>query len=298
LIKTQGVFSKKNSTSTKLSFVESLSTILDNEDQRDPTVLIYMKKFKNKAVKNELLQKCYNEINRVSFDNQLPADLKLVWSGRLSSTGGYCKNITRASTRSSEIHVSTKVCDSPERMRDTLAHEMCHAAAFLINGLLDGHGSVWKSWANRVNFTFKKIPKITVTHSYEIKKKFIFKCQTCKFEIHRFSKSIDVNKELCGLCHGRFEIILNNKNDKNKIEETLDNDDRFDRIKNDDYEFKSASSSAKVSSAIENAVTRTPNKFAMYVKENYNTIKKDKNLNSHKDVMQELSKNFKQLSAK
>lgn len=67
-------------------------------------------------------------------------------------------------------------------MRDTLAHEMCHAAAFLINGLLDGHGSVWKSWANRVNFTFKEIPKITVTHSYAITKKFIYRCTVCRFE--------------------------------------------------------------------------------------------------------------------
>jgi len=170
---------------------------------------------------------------------------------------------------------------------------MCHAAAFLINGLLDGHGSVWKSWANRVNFTFKHIPKITVTHSYEIKKKFIFKCLTCKFEIHRFSKSIDINKELCGLCHGRFEIILNNKNDKNKNEEYLDDDERFDRIRNDDYEFNS-----KSAGMIENAVSRTPNKFALFVKENYGSVKKDKNLSNHKDVMQELSKNFKQLSAK
>ena len=121
LTKTQGgAFNTKNSSKKLLSFVESLSTVLENEDMRDPTVLIYLKKFKNKAMKTELLQKCYNEINRVSFENQLPADLKLVWSGRLSSTGGYCKNITRASIRSSEIHISTKVCDSAERMRDTL----------------------------------------------------------------------------------------------------------------------------------------------------------------------------------
>jgi len=121
LTKTQGgAFKIKNSSKKLLSFVESLSTVLENEELRDPSVLVYMKKFKNKAVKTELLQKCYNEINRVSFEDKLPADLKLVWSGRLSSTGGYCKNITKASNRSSEIHISTKVCDSPERMRDTL----------------------------------------------------------------------------------------------------------------------------------------------------------------------------------
>jgi len=37
-----------------------------------------------------------------------------------------------------------------ERMRDVLAHEMCHAASFLLNGVLDGHGPIWKSWATGV----------------------------------------------------------------------------------------------------------------------------------------------------
>jgi predicted SprT family Zn-dependent metalloprotease len=67
-------------------------------------------------------------------------------------------------------------------MRDTLAHEMCHAAAFLIDGTLDGHGKIWRSWANQVNITFKKIPRITITHSYEIKKKYIYKCGKCHNE--------------------------------------------------------------------------------------------------------------------
>ena len=69
-----------------------------------------------------------------------------------------------------------------ERMRDVLAHEMCHAATFLLDGVLDGHGPLWKAWACKVNFSFKKIPKITVTHSYEIQKKFIFKCLKCSHE--------------------------------------------------------------------------------------------------------------------
>ena len=42
---------------------------------------------------------------------------------------------------------------------DVIAHEMCHAATFLLNGILDGHGSIWKNWAARVNFTFKHIPR-------------------------------------------------------------------------------------------------------------------------------------------
>jgi predicted SprT family Zn-dependent metalloprotease len=137
-----------------------------------------------KKVKEELLRECYAQLNKHAFDNKLPADMQIKWSSRLRSTGGYCKNSVDkfSGERSCEIHVSSKVCDSAERMRDTLAHEMCHAAAFLINGVRDGHGPIWKSWANRVNFTFKKIPKITVTHSYFVTKKYIFRCQKCKQE--------------------------------------------------------------------------------------------------------------------
>ena len=53
----------------------------------------------------------------------------------------------------------------------------------------------------------------------------------------------------------------------------------------------------KINANIE-ATPKQINKFAQYVKDNYNSIKKDKNLTKHKDVMQELSKNFKTLSTK
>lgn len=35
---------------------------------------------------------------------------------------------------------------SSDRLRDTLIHEMCHAAAWLISGVKAGHGTVWKKW--------------------------------------------------------------------------------------------------------------------------------------------------------
>ncbi len=98
----------------KLSFVESLSTVLENEELRDPAVLEYMKKYKNKTIKNNLLRECYNKLNEGAFENKLPKDLKLTWSSRLTATGGYCKNNIK--TQTSEIQLSTKVCDSPGKL--------------------------------------------------------------------------------------------------------------------------------------------------------------------------------------
>ena len=40
---------------------------------------------------------------------------------------------------------------------------------------------------------------------------------------------------------------------------------------------------------------RTPNRFALYVKEHYSAVKKDKNL-KHGDVMKELSKQFAEMN--
>lgn len=164
----------------KLSFIESLSKNLENESLRDPSVDYFIKKFHLKSVRQELLNECYRLFNKHAFDNKLPLDMKLVWSDKITSTAGYCKYSSR--DLSCEIHISTKVCNDAERLRDTLAHEMCHAAAFLVSRCNDNHGPIWKSWTRKVNFTFRHIPKITITHSYSITKKFIFRCTRCHLE--------------------------------------------------------------------------------------------------------------------
>ena len=50
----------------------------------------------------------------------------------------------------SESHSSLEARDKTivfsDRLRDTLIHELCHAAAWVISGIKAGHGSVWKRW--------------------------------------------------------------------------------------------------------------------------------------------------------
>lgn len=37
---------------------------------------------------------------------------------------------------------------SAERIRNTLAHEMCHLASWIIdNNINEGHGALWKAWS-------------------------------------------------------------------------------------------------------------------------------------------------------
>ena len=86
----------------------------------------------------------------------------------------------------------------------------------------------------------------------------------CCFSVGRHSKSLNTDKFLCGYCKGKFELITN--------------------------AAPMTPGSAVGSGAPK--TPRTPNKFAMFVKENYNTVKqKNKDL-KHGDVMKELSKLF------
>jgi hypothetical protein len=39
-----------------------------------------------------------------------------------------------------------KVCDTADRLRDTLVHELCHAATWIVDDVKDGHGPYWKAW--------------------------------------------------------------------------------------------------------------------------------------------------------
>ena len=97
-----------------------------------------------------------------------------------------------------------------------------------------------------------------ITFNLNLKFFFVSSCS-----IGRHSKSLDTEKKICGHCRGTFELIQNDT----------------------PTTPRSAVSSAP-------STPRTPNRFALFVKENYNSVKqKDKSL-KHGDVMKELGKLF------
>ena len=57
---------------------------------------------------------------------------------------------------------------------------MCHAASWIISGYRDGHGHIWKNWATRAMNRFPELPVIARCHSYEIRTKYVYRCQSCK----------------------------------------------------------------------------------------------------------------------
>lgn len=80
--------------------------------------------------------------------------------------------------------------------------------------------------------------------------------------IGRHSKSLDVQKKRCGLCYGTFEVLVN----KN--------------LKSGTVQVKTPSRS------------KEPSGFALYVKENYNSIKQNRRSMKHGEVMKILGQQF------
>ena len=79
--------------------------------------------------------------------------------------------------------------------------------------------------------------------------------------IGRHSKSLDTKNKVCGHCRGEFELLVNKTDGKGTLSRTPH-------------------------------TPRAPNRFALFVKENYDSIKKSAKGISHKDVMAQLSKDF------
>ena len=70
-----------------LSFLTSLS-LESPSDCCHPDALKYVKNFSK--TKDELLQRLFLMFNKEAFDNQLPADMLLLWNTRLTRSAGVC----------------------------------------------------------------------------------------------------------------------------------------------------------------------------------------------------------------
>ena len=90
----------------------------------------------------------YKSYNESCFDGALPDDLPVTWNKRLLTTAGLTKMRGGVLGKAASMKLSVKVLDSDARLQNTLLHEMCHAAAWLLDGQKKPpHGpSFWK-WA-------------------------------------------------------------------------------------------------------------------------------------------------------
>ena len=129
-----------------------------------------------------LLASTYADFNRRIFSDRLPPALCLKWSKTLLTTAGHCRWHRVHGVK--EIELSIKVCDNSTKMRETLAHEMCHAAVVAIDGLHNApaHGANFKAWGRKVTRTIPALGTVARCHSYVVHKPFKYQCENdwCK----------------------------------------------------------------------------------------------------------------------
>ncbi|EKX42309.1 hypothetical protein GUITHDRAFT_74038, partial [Guillardia theta CCMP2712] len=152
------------------------------------------------------------EMNRRIFQGKLPKDLIIGWSTRLNTTAGvtiFKRNKNGGGIHGFDVHVelSTKVIDDTEKLRQTLCHELCHVAAWVVNGTRKPpHGKAFKYWASISAARYPGI-KVTTCHNYEIAYKYRYQCVLCHKEYGRHSKSINVETARCGVCRGTLMLL-------------------------------------------------------------------------------------------
>ncbi|KAL7951154.1 SprT-like family domain-containing protein [Trichoderma barbatum] len=149
--------------------------------------------------------------------------VKIVWSNTLKTTAGRAtwkreavvpkhtgdsaKVDVKQYRHHSSIELSEKVIDDEQRLLNVIAHEFCHLANFMINGITDNpHGKEFKVWAGKCSQMFgSRGIKVTTKHTYEIDFKYVWTCTACGCEYKRHSKSIDPNRHRCGACKALLE---------------------------------------------------------------------------------------------
>ncbi|MCJ1425743.1 hypothetical protein MMC29_003643 [Sticta canariensis] len=151
--------------------------------------------------------------------------IQIVWSKKLRSTAGranWRKETLRTkhpdgsvSIKSDRHHASIelaeKIIDDEDRLFNTIAHEYCHLANFMISGVKDNpHGKEFKEWARKVTGGFSHLAvHVTTKHNYAITYKHIWACTQpeCGLEYKRHSRSIDPTRHRCGKCRGSLVQI-------------------------------------------------------------------------------------------
>nr|XP_056702658.1 germ cell nuclear acidic protein [Euleptes europaea] len=215
------------------------------------------KEFRTK--KEELTQRLYAFYNSTVFEQKLPERMEVSWNKKMRKTAGCCLTgqlkEPHLGQRYARIMLSEKVCDSADRLRDTLIHELCHAAAWLIHGVQDGHGRIWSLYAKKSALIHPELPVMSRCHNYEIKYKFTYECSQCQNTIGRHSKSLDTQRFVCALCQGQLVLRHPTRKDGTPAKAPL-----------------------------------TP--FAKYVKENYASAKQSQQGLNHGAIMKKLSADF------
>ena len=199
-----------------LTFFSSLSSDVPSE-QCHPDARKYVDNFmKNKE---DLCEKLYCFYNNQVFENKLPPTSNVTWNHIRKRVAGKCLcryDNSRSNPRVAKIELSSLVLNVPERLKRTLIHEMCHAAAWIVSDYRGGHGDPWRMWVAEAQKKLPELPPITRCNSYKVSHRYTYQCVKCSFITKRHIR-LDTNRKVCRYCSGSFQLAVNSVNSVNSV---------------------------------------------------------------------------------
>eukprot|EP01052_Picozoa_sp_SAG31_P036388 SAG31_NODE_4533_length_3158_cov_3.140569_2_plen_192_part_00 len=85
------------------------------------------------------------------------------------------------------------------KLLNTLGHELCHAATWVVSKSSEGHGNIWAGWMRRVHVLYPGFD-LSTRHGYSIHKPYRWECTACTGYEQRHSKSVHEKEASCRHC--------------------------------------------------------------------------------------------------
>ncbi|OII73886.1 family metallopeptidase [Cryptosporidium ubiquitum] len=150
----------------------------------------------------------YQNFNKQVFQNRLPEEIPIKWTGRLQRTAAQTLFITNVDgSKRVIIKLSKYVLDCEFRLKKTLLHECCHVAQFLLDSCIKPpHGQIFMKWGKVATKVFPEL-KVEIYHNYEIIYKYRYQCLRCFQMFGRQTKINDETKIVCSVCNGTVIFI-------------------------------------------------------------------------------------------
>ncbi|KAL4996055.1 SprT-like family-domain-containing protein [Aspergillus recurvatus] len=129
-----------------------------------------------------------------------------------SSSGNEAPSMTTKNYAT--IELAERIIDDEDRLINTLAHEYCHLANYIVSNVRNQpHGASFQAWGRKCKQALKEHPiyggriEVTTKHNYKIDYKYVWTCVDCCQNYGRHSKSIDPGRHRCGKCKGLLQQI-------------------------------------------------------------------------------------------
>ncbi len=145
-------------------------------------------------------------------DRSLPTHDRSVTPPDFTSSGSETPSVK--TKHYATIELAERIIDDEDRLINTLAHEYCHLANYMISNVRNQpHGASFQAWGQKCKEALRDHPvyggriEVTTRHSYKIDYKYVWTCVDCCQNYGRHSKSIDPSKHRCGKCKGLLQQI-------------------------------------------------------------------------------------------